>query len=102
MDGRTGSWNVYYANSTDEGRTWSPNVRVTTADEMFRASLNQAQGSDLILKAAASSKSVEAVVPESNLDAQLLLRKCGMKASEILNSRDEPRYKFSSCQKESF
>ncbi len=28
-------------------------VRVTTADEMFRACLNQAQGADLILKAAA-------------------------------------------------
>ena len=28
-------------------------VRVTTADEMFRAALNQAQGADLILKAAA-------------------------------------------------
>ena len=28
-------------------------VRVTTADEMFRATLNQAQGADLILKAAA-------------------------------------------------
>jgi phosphopantothenoylcysteine decarboxylase/phosphopantothenate--cysteine ligase len=28
-------------------------VRVTTADEMFRAALNQAQGADLVLKAAA-------------------------------------------------
>ena len=28
-------------------------VRVTTADEMFRATLNQAQGADLVLKAAA-------------------------------------------------
>lgn len=32
MDGRTGAWNVYYANSTDGGATWSANVRVTTAE----------------------------------------------------------------------
>lgn len=32
MDGRTGAWNVYYANSTDGGLTWTANVRVTTAE----------------------------------------------------------------------
>jgi hypothetical protein len=32
LDGRTGNWNVYYAKSTDAGRTWSPNLRVTTAE----------------------------------------------------------------------
>lgn len=32
MDRRTGNLNVYYANSTDSGRTWSTNVRVTTAE----------------------------------------------------------------------
>lgn len=31
LDGRTGAWDAYYANSTDEGRTWSANVRVSTA-----------------------------------------------------------------------
>lgn len=32
LDGRTGAWNVYYANSTDGGLSWSANVRVTTAE----------------------------------------------------------------------
>ncbi len=32
MDNRTGNLNVFYANSTDGGDTWSPNVRVTTAE----------------------------------------------------------------------
>ncbi len=32
MDGRTGAWAVEYANSTDGGRTWSANVRVSTAE----------------------------------------------------------------------
>jgi hypothetical protein len=31
-DERTGKINVYYASSTDGGRTWSPNVRVTTEE----------------------------------------------------------------------
>jgi len=32
MDGRTGAWNVEYANSTDGGRNWGANLRVTTAE----------------------------------------------------------------------
>ncbi len=32
MDGRTDAWTVEYANSTDGGRTWSANVRVSTAE----------------------------------------------------------------------
>ncbi len=32
MDGRTGAWNVEYANSTDGGRHWGTNLRVTTAE----------------------------------------------------------------------
>ncbi len=31
-DGRTGNLNLYYANSADGGRTWSPNLRVTTQE----------------------------------------------------------------------
>jgi len=31
-DGRTGNLNLYYANSSDGGRTWSPNLRVTTQE----------------------------------------------------------------------
>ncbi len=31
-DDRTGNHNIYYANSTDGGVTWGPNVRVTTAE----------------------------------------------------------------------
>lgn len=31
-DTRTGKVNVYYASSSDRGATWSPNVRVTTAE----------------------------------------------------------------------
>ncbi len=29
FDARTGNINLYYANSTDGGRTWSPNLRIT-------------------------------------------------------------------------
>ena len=32
LDGRTGAWNVYYANSSVPGFLWSANVRVTTAE----------------------------------------------------------------------
>ena len=31
-DRRTGNWNIFYSNSTDGGRTWSKNVRVTSAE----------------------------------------------------------------------
>ncbi|MEE9601019.1 MAG: exo-alpha-sialidase [Thermoplasmata archaeon] len=32
LDNRTGQLNVYYANSSDSGRSWSPNLRVTEAE----------------------------------------------------------------------
>jgi hypothetical protein len=32
FDARTGNINLYYANSRDGGRTWSPNLRITTAE----------------------------------------------------------------------
>ncbi len=35
-DNRTGSLNVFYSNSTDGGKTWSANARVTTAETPAR------------------------------------------------------------------
>src|SRR5206468_237735 len=29
-DGRTGAWNIFYANSTDRGATWTTNLRVSS------------------------------------------------------------------------
>lgn len=34
-DGREGAWNIYYANSTDGGNSWTPNIKVTTASTPF-------------------------------------------------------------------
>jgi len=31
-DGRTGAWNIFYANSTNHGQTWTTNVRVSSED----------------------------------------------------------------------
>ncbi|HEX9567916.1 MAG TPA: sialidase family protein [Thermoplasmata archaeon] len=31
-DGRTGAWNIFYANSTDRGATWTTNLRVSSED----------------------------------------------------------------------
>ena len=31
-DGRTGGWNIFYSNSTDQGQIWSSNVRVSSED----------------------------------------------------------------------
>src|SRR5438093_730541 len=31
-DGRTGGWNIFYANSTDRGATWTTNLRVSSED----------------------------------------------------------------------
>jgi len=54
----------------------------------------------LLSKASESSKYVEALVPERNLEAQMLLKKCGLKASI---AKDASSYRFVSekCQKES-
>jgi ribosomal protein S18 acetylase RimI-like enzyme len=39
-------------------------------------------------------KRVEATVPEDNLAAQLLLKKVGFEAVEIINSKNKPEYRF--------
>ena len=36
MDNRTGNWNVFYATSTDGGRTWTANLRVSTEETPSR------------------------------------------------------------------
>lgn len=56
----------------------------------------------LLIHKASSSKSIEALVSEQNLEAQLFLKKCGLKASKIIHSKNGPFYKFvMKCQKES-
>ena len=63
-------------------------VRVTTADEMFRATLNQAQGADLILKAAAVAdyrpeRRSRAKVKKETLRRQALRGEAGERAISL-------------------
>src|SRR5712691_7448090 len=38
-DGRTGAWNIFYANSTDRGATWTTNLRVSSEDTSARTTV---------------------------------------------------------------
>lgn len=56
-------------------------VRVKTADEMFRATLNQAQGADLVLKAAAVSDYRPEAHARGKIKKETLLRRAGSRST---------------------
>lgn len=77
------------------GRSKARIMEVAVSPEFRRMGVACDMVRSVSAKAKESSKHVEVLVPEENLEIQMALKKCGFRASGIHDSSGSPRYKFS-------
>lgn len=99
LDGRVAGF-VSYKN----GRKKIKILEFATTPESRRKGVACKLIRSIVSKASESSnKKIEVTIPECNLEAQMLLKKCGFKASKIVRSSAGNFYAFmveAKCQKE--